>query len=293
MDFTNNPTSTPNPGVPMQPQTPVSPMASATDASTPFVSDVSDSMPTSSPISVESDAISTPSPISVTSDANLTSPSVPEPTPVPTSFSSVDPASIAGPVNVASERSMATVSEQIATTEQPSTESLVESSFSVTQSTSSVNPTGPNPYANIAPVEVPTPVHPIVNHSGSTNSDENLVGANRSSITGTVTGFEMNQIPNASQQELNSPMKATAPVPGPIGSTVSGTIDNVQSITGEPAQVNSVSFNDPAKSINATPDAAMTNSSKKKTSKTTMIALIIVALMTVIALAAVFILQLV
>ena len=101
--------------------------------------------------------------------------------------------------------------------------------------------------------------------------------------------------PDPVEEELKAPMKAAEPVPGSIGSAVSGPAG--EAAAAEPgsnpfanqatASTPSVSFNDPA--AQAAPAA---KPAKKKTSKSTLIALIVVAAMVVIALAAVLIMQL-
>ena len=100
--------------------------------------------------------------------------------------------------------------------------------------------------------------------------------------------------PDPIEEELKAPMKAAGPVPGSIGSAVSGpaSIPNVDemppegSFAGQPMNPTpSVAFNDPA----VQPTSAQP--AKKKTSKSTLIALITVAAIVVIALAVVLFMQ--
>jgi flagellar basal body-associated protein FliL len=85
--------------------------------------------------------------------------------------------------------------------------------------------------------------------------------------------------PDPIEEELKAPMKAAAPVPGSIGSAVSGTPN--------------VAFNDPATMPDVNPmTQQMGVPAKAKSSKTTLIVLIIVALLIVVALGVVLFLQL-
>lgn len=136
-----------------------------------------------------------------------------------------------------------------------------------------VQPTAPaQPVAPVQPTvpvqpmtpELPTPVNPIINP------------------TDPLAMPEMAPAPDPIEKELASPMKAADPVPGSIGSVISG----VESSTP------SVSFTDPAMQPDANPTSEIAKPAKKKTSKTTLIALIIVAFMVIIALAAILVMQL-
>lgn len=99
--------------------------------------------------------------------------------------------------------------------------------------------------------------------------------------------------PDPVEEELKAPLKAAEPVPGSIGSAISvpaaGASQNLganEFPTGS-TKTQNVSFTDPAASAEVKPVKT-----KKKTSKSTLIALTIVAIMVVIALTAVLLLQL-
>ena len=97
--------------------------------------------------------------------------------------------------------------------------------------------------------------------------------------------------PDPVEEELKAPLKAAEPVPGSIGSAISmPAAEAAQDFGADNSNFDrtpSVSFNDPAVTADAKPVKT-----KKKTSKNTLIALTLVAVMVVIALAAVLILQL-
>ena len=142
-------------------------------------------------------------------------------------------------------------------------------------------PAGPvNPVPPVNPVVTPTGANPVFQPNGVAATDPIMMP-------------EQPKAPDPIEEELKAPMKAAAPVPGSIGSAVSGP-EGVPAETpadnpfaGNP-QTPSVSFNDPATQPdpNAKPG---TPAGKKKTSKNTMIALVIVAAMIVIALVGVLI----
>ncbi len=118
---------------------------------------------------------------------------------------------------------------------------------------------------------------------------------------------EQPKAPDPIEEELKAPMKAAAPAPGSIGSAVSGPAESAVAQAPEsnpainPFQTSqaatkattpSVSFSDPAMQPDATnPQPLSTKPAKKKTSKNTLIALIVVAVMVIIALGAVFAMQ--
>lgn len=141
-----------------------------------------------------------------------------------------------------------------------------------------------NPVAQPSGAPVQPPVNPVVQPSG--------IG-----VTDPIMMPEQPEAPDPVEEELKAPMKAAGPVPGSIGSAVSGPA-SASDATVEPADnpfasgaansTPSVPFNDPATQPEngAQPDAS---AKAKKTNKTTLIALIIVAAMVVIALAAVLI----
>ena len=93
-------------------------------------------------------------------------------------------------------------------------------------------------------------------------------------------------------------MEPVGPVPGSIGSAVSGpeavepTPMDGSAFTTPAGSPQSVSFTDPATQPEMGQTAAPAKPAKKKTSKNTLIALVIVAVMVVIALAVVLMIQL-
>ena len=108
--------------------------------------------------------------------------------------------------------------------------------------------------------------------------------------------------PDPIEEELKAPFKAAEPVPGSIGSAIS--MPAAENAGGEQAEVSaadvfagsgqqtpSVSFTDPATVENPTKNSSA-KPVKKKTSKTTLIALLIVAGMVAIALTVVLLIQL-
>ena len=139
-----------------------------------------------------------------------------------------------------------------------------------------------NPIIQPTGVTIQPPVNPIVKPSGL-------------GVTDPIMMPEQPAAPDPIEEELKAPMKAAAPVPGSIGSAVSGPLDpsatpidannnpfSNKAISSTP----SVSFNDPA----TQPDGTL-SSPKSKTNKKTLIALIVVASLIVVALAAVLIMQ--
>lgn len=144
---------------------------------------------------------------------------------------------------------------------------------------SPVNPVAPASPAmgeQPAPVTV-TPGQGVVNPAMSSMfvpGNGGLVGA-----TDPITMPTPPKAPDPVEEELKAPFKAAEPVPGSIGSAVSVPAG----MTPEPGKSpNNVSFNDPAMMSSSMPTAAP---AKKQTSKTTLIALAVVAGLIVIALA--------
>lgn len=134
----------------------------------------------------------------------------------------------------------------------------------------------------------PVPANPVFKPTG--------VGV---AATDPIMMPEQPKAPDPIEEELKAPMKAAAPAPGSIGSAVSGPTEMP---AAEPApaapnpftqpQTPNVSFTDPATQPEMnTMQPAGAQPVKKKSSKTTLIALIIVALMVIIALGAVFAIQ--
>lgn len=125
-------------------------------------------------------------------------------------------------------------------------------------------PVTPNPVGN------PAPVNPVYQPTGGGVS-----------ATEPIMMPEPAPAPDPIEEELKAPMRAADPVPGSIGSAVSGTPN--------------VAFNDPAMQANpmTTPMQQNTGTpAKKKTSRTTLIALIVVAAIVVVALVIILIMQL-
>ena len=111
-----------------------------------------------------------------------------------------------------------------------------------------------------------------------------LVGA-----TDPITMPAPPKAPDPVEEELKAPFKAAEPVPGSIGSAIS--VPEGAAPAGDPGHTPSVSFTDPA-----TNDEPKNTSApapvKKKTSKSTLIALVAVAGVIVVVLAVVLIMQL-
>ena len=119
-------------------------------------------------------------------------------------------------------------------------------------------------------------VNPAMNSMFVPNSG-GLVGA-----TDPITMPTPPKAPDPVEEELKAPFKAAGPVPGSIGSAISVPADAAPA--PEPGHApNNVSFNDPAMMNNPMPAAAQP--AKKKTNKTTLIALAVVAGLIVVALA--------
>ena len=152
-----------------------------------------------------------------------------------------------------------------------------------------VNPVPPEPAAASNPVSPVNPVNPVVNPTGANP----VFQPNGVAATDPIMMPEQPKAPDPIEEELKAPMKAAAPVPGSIGSAISGpegaaaTEAPTDNVFANNSQTPSVSFNDPATQPDGTKSAAPAGA--KKTNKNTMIALIVVASMVVIALVAVLI----
>ncbi len=179
---------------------------------------------------------------------------------------------------------------------QPDTQPLAQPFESLKPSVTPLSNTtsaGPaTPGVVIPPVDVPTPTHPIINpvSQGGFNSD--LGGSRSAAVADRVLGAESVSTTQGAENDPDTPLKAAAPVPGSIGSAISGPAEEILEGIEEPTHTNSVSFNDPANSIEESHESA-TSTSPKKASRISLIALIIVAIMVIIALIAVLVLQLV
>ena len=154
---------------------------------------------------------------------------------------------------------------------QPASTTSVSNSASNSNMGSKVNPTIPVQSAAAAsPVVNQNPVNPVFQPSG-----QNI------SATDPIMMPEPPKAVDPVEEELKAPMKAAAPVPGSIGSAVSGPEDGGMGADASSDIFNSsandrtrnVSFNDPATQPNNPQSAKMM---KNKSSKGALIALIIV-----------------
>lgn len=161
----------------------------------------------------------------------------------------------------------------------------------------SVSAQGVQPVAAAASGITAPPVNPIINPSGANGGGVAHLGG--VAATDPIMMPEPAPAPDPVEEELKAPMKAAAPVPGSIGSAVSGpasaggTAENP--FADDKKQTPNVAFNDPATQPEVPAGAGGPTEKgevKKKNNKTTLIALIIVAAMIVIALAGVLIMQL-
>ena len=151
----------------------------------------------------------------------------------------------------------------------------------------------------VAPVEPVTPVNPVINPSGQAT---NPVFQPTSGVSATepIMMPEAPTPPDPVEEELKAPMKAAEPVPGSIGSAISGPagatgneVPTNNVFATEPQATPSVSFNDPAmQQQNPMPIGTGTPKTPGKTNKTTLIILIAVAAAIVVALAVILIMQL-
>lgn len=117
--------------------------------------------------------------------------------------------------------------------------------------------TGDMPVDTTAPMQ--NPVNPIINPGSTPNIVNPIIqpGGNGLAATDPIMRPEPAPTPDPVEEELKAPMKANAPVPGSIGSAVSGPADGGDnSMIGGQAtnpfannmqdRATSVSFNDPA-----------------------------------------------
>lgn len=182
-----------------------------------------------------------------------------------------------------------------------------------------VNPVAPAPTAPVNPVATPAPtpvtvptqapanqaaptvpVNPVINPAAQAAASVNPVfrptGGGLVAATDPITMPNPPKAPDPIEEELKAPFKAADPVPGSIGSAISvpsgdtatAQGDNVAMNGASAPQTPSVSFTDPA----AEPTPVNNKPAKKKTSRSTLILLSVVAAMVVIALVAVLVVQL-
>lgn len=164
----------------------------------------------------------------------------------------------------------------------------------------------PEPSVSSAPADAPTPepVNPVINPGGG-GAPVNPVfqpgESNGLSATDPIMQPEAPKEPDPVEEELKAPMKAAGPVPGSIGSAVSGPqaegepdplpADNPFADSGAPAKTPNVPFNDPAVEAQGAA-AAPVAAAKPSKNKTALIILCVVAGLVVVALAIVLFLQL-
>lgn len=163
-------------------------------------------------------------------------------------------------------------------------------------------PVVPGPETPVTPVNVtaptPDPVNPVVNPdvvSTPVNPVFQPGGPDGLSATDPIMQPEAPKAPDPVEEELKAPMKAAGPVPGSIGSAVSGPQPEGETISpsenpfaSSSSNTPSVSFNDPA----VEQGGADMSKAKKPVNKTTLIVLCVVAGMIVIALVAILVMQL-
>lgn len=149
----------------------------------------------------------------------------------------------------------------------------------------------PTPEPGVAPT--PEPVNPVIK-PGADSAPVNPVfqpgEADGLAATDPIMQPEAPKEPDPVEEELKAPMKAAGPVPGSIGSAVSGPqseaeeaplpADNPFADSGAPAKTPSVSFNDPATEVQGGAKAP----ADKKNNKTVMILLCVVLGLIVIGL---------
>ena len=184
---------------------------------------------------------------------------VPEPPATPVSEPGVAPAAPEPPVTSASESPVAPVDVPMSTPEP-------------------VNPV-------VSPDVVGAPVNPVFQPGGPDGL----------SATDPIMQPEAPKAPDPVEEELKAPMKAAGPVPGSIGSAVSGPQSESEAASpsdkpfaNSSPNTPSVSFNDPA----AEQGGVGVPKAKKPVNKTTLIVLCVVAGMIVIALVAILVMQL-
>ncbi len=172
----------------------------------------------------------------------------------------------------------------------------------------------PNPVAATAAGGMTTqPVNPIINPTGG-----GFTPAEGLALTDPIMQPEPAPAPDPVEEELKAPMVAAGPVPGSIGSAVSGApaggaannmpasaeaaggTNPMTTPAGNPFENNkqtpSVAFNDPATQPDPTtsmPAGAAPAPAKAKSNKTTLIVLIAVAAVIVVVLVVILIMQLV
>ena len=142
----------------------------------------------------------------------------------------------------------------------------------------------------VATPEAPAAVNPVINPAANANiyqpgSDE-MLGA-----TDPITMPAPPKMPDPEEEELKAPLKASAPVPGSIGSAISVPAENNQTQTdpmvntfaNNPSErTPSVAFNDPA--AEAPVNNMAVAPAKKKMDKKTLYILIAIAAVVVVAL---------
>lgn len=162
-------------------------------------------------------------------------------------------------------------------------------------------PVAPASEPPVAPVDVAAPasepVNPVVNPEvvgAPVNPVFQPGGPDGLSATDPIMQPEAPKAPDPVEEELKAPMKAAGPVPGSIGSAVSGPQSEGEAVppsdnpfASSSPKTPSVSFNDPAAEAQGGAPTA-----KKPVNKTTLIALCVVAGMIVIALVAILVMQL-
>ena len=143
-----------------------------------------------------------------------------------------------------------------------------------------------------APVIPAAPVNPVITPSNPVIDPSSLGVA----ATDPIMRPEAPKAPDPIEEELKAPMKAAAPVPGSIGSAVSGpTNEGLTDAANNPFsedqnKIQSVSFNDPAtEADNIQPNTPV---AKKDNKKMVYIALIAVAVLVIICLGVVLAMQL-
>ena len=163
-------------------------------------------------------------------------------------------------------------------------------------------PVAPVSGSPVAPVDAPMSTPELANSVVSpdvTGAPVNPVfqpgGPDGLSATDPIMQPEAPKAPDPVEEELKAPMKAAGPVPGSIGSAVSGPQPEGETISpsenpfaSSSSNTPSVSFNDPA----VEQGGADMSKAKKPVNKTTLIVLCVVAGMIVIALVAILVMQL-
>jgi len=275
MDPMNNPTPTPNP-VP-------APDPSVGPAPEPVIN------PIAEPVPVE--PLATPEPAPVAPIAPEPAPVAPvAPEPAPAAPLAPEPAPIAPEPAPVIPEPTPIAPEPAPTPETPA---------------SPVNPVVPGvtapsngpaiPFVSDDGGANPAPVNPVIAPGGMTPGFQ--AGGQGFSATEPIMMPEPVKAPDPIEEELKSPMKAAAPVPGSIGSAVSGPVAGSAGETsgteGNPfannpqSQTPSVAFNDPAAA-----QAPGGVQPAKKVNKTTLIILIAIAAVIVVILAVILIIQL-